>query len=136
MKTGDAAPVLLLAPEMVVRGGSLYVVDLAVELARREVPTVVVSPGGPMVARLTEKGITHRAVPFQGGRILDPIGLWRLRRAGREIQPRLVHVLSESLTGSARCWPVCSACPPCSPRTVSADPTSTPSWVLAGPGSR
>jgi glycosyltransferase involved in cell wall biosynthesis len=97
MKTGDAAPVLLLAPEMVVRGGSLYVVDLAVELARREVPTVVVSPGGPMVARLTEKGITHRAVPFQGGRILDPIGLWRLRRAGREIQPRLVHVLSESL---------------------------------------
>ena len=29
-KTGSSAPVLLLAPEMVARGGSLYVVDLAV----------------------------------------------------------------------------------------------------------
>ncbi len=44
-KPGPSHPVLLLAPEMVVRGGSLYVIDLAVGLKRKDVPIVVVSPG-------------------------------------------------------------------------------------------
>jgi glycosyltransferase involved in cell wall biosynthesis len=96
-KAGEAAPVLLLAPELLVRGGSLYVVDLAVALARREIPAVVVSPGGPLSHRLEEKGIDHRVIPFTGGRIPDPLGLWRLRNLGLELEPRLVHILSESL---------------------------------------
>ena len=96
-KPGPSHPVLLLAPEMVVRGGSLYVIDLAVGLKRKDVPIVVVSPGGPMVARLEAAGIDHRTVPFRGGRIVDPVGLFKLRRLGREIDPRLVHILSESL---------------------------------------
>jgi glycosyltransferase involved in cell wall biosynthesis len=96
-KAGQPDPVLLLAPEMVVRGGSLYVLDLAVGLRRKEVPLVVVSPGGPMVSRLLEHDIEHRTVPFRGGRLVDPVGLWHLRRTGREIGPRVVHILSESL---------------------------------------
>ena len=42
---------------MVVRGGSLYVIDLATGLMRKDVPVVVVSPGGPMVRRLEAAGI-------------------------------------------------------------------------------
>jgi glycosyltransferase involved in cell wall biosynthesis len=50
-----------------------------------------------MVSRLHQQGVDHRMVPFRGGRIVDPVGLWHLRRSGREIGPRLVHILSESL---------------------------------------
>jgi glycosyltransferase involved in cell wall biosynthesis len=96
-KNGNHAPVLLLAPELLVRGGSLYVLDLAAELARREVGCVVASPGGPMSARLEALDVEHHVIPFTDGWLPDPIGLWRLRNLVREIRPRLVHVLSESL---------------------------------------
>ena len=92
-----AAPILLLAPELVARGGTLYVIDLARELLRREVPAVVVSPGGAMTGRLAAAGVDHRTVEFGTGRFVDLVGLWRLRAVGQAIAPRLVHVTSETL---------------------------------------
>jgi glycosyltransferase involved in cell wall biosynthesis len=85
-------PVLLAAMALDLGGAETHVISLAHELHRRGHRVVVVSAGGRLVTRLTERGIPHLYAPLASHSPVDMArAYWILRQIIQTHQIGLVH---------------------------------------------
>ncbi len=101
-KTAQVRKVLLIAPEMEVRGISQCAFGLARELRRQQVETAVFCAPGPMLERFAEMGIPVRTFDHLENMCLHLGEQKRFAQAAAEWEPQIVHGHSYRVAGAMK----------------------------------